>query len=164
MVAVLVKFATRAAWALLGIAIGVACVGVPLRPDGSPAEEECPKGAIEAMKALRLRPGDGPLVYVDAARKDDGPLIVYDGPVESLTQGNRALLPDQTRLYGRIWTSGPRVVIRYYKARLPDGTVIPFCAAVGYDGRHGLPKSPGRPGSAALEDSSAFVHCTGGFP
>ena len=162
--ALLVKFATRAAWALLGIAIGVACVNVPLQPDGSPAEEECPKGAIEAMKALRFRPGDGPLVYIDAARKDDGPLIVYDGPVESLTLNNTGLLPESTRLYGRIWTSGPRVVIRYYSARLPDGKVIPFCAAVGHDGRHGLPKFSGRPGSAALEDSTVFVHATGRFP
>jgi hypothetical protein len=161
-VVALLKFATRAAWALLGIAIGVACVDVPLRPDGSPAEEECPKGAIEAMKALRLRAGDAPLVYVDAARKEDGPLIVYDGPVESLTILNTALLPDQTRLYGRIWTSGPRVVIRYYKARLPDGKVIPFCAMAGHNGP-GLPKSPGRPGFAALEDSSAYVYVTGRF-
>lgn len=150
-------------WALLGVAGGAGCPGVPLRPDGSPTEEKCPAGAREAMEALGLAPGDSDHIYVDATQKGPGPLIVYDGPIESMTSLKMMDLPGHTRLYGRVWTGGPRVVIRYYSARLPDGKVIPFCAAASWNG-HGLPKSPGRPGSAALHSSVASVTITGRFP
>lgn len=149
-------------WALLGVVVSTGCPGVAIRPDGSPAEEKCPEGAREAMAAFNLEPGARATMDVDATRTDPGPLIVYDGPVESLTWLNMVDLPGRTRLYGRIWTGGPRVVIRYYSARLPDGKVIPFCAVAAENGP-GLPKSPGRPGSAALHSSSASVYVTGQF-
>lgn len=151
--------------ALIFVAVSAGCPGVAIRPDGSPAEEDCPEGAREAMEARRLKPGASLVVHVDAAKPSPGkltPLIVYDGPIESETRLPVAELPGHTRLQGRIWTGGPRVVIRYYSARLPDGKLIPFCA-VAADNGPGLPKSPGRPGSAALEDSSAFVFVTGQF-
>jgi len=118
------------------------------------------------MEALRLKPGAALLVELDATRPSRGkqtPLIVYDGPIESETRGSREELPGHTRLLGRVWTGGPRVVIRYYSARLPDGKVIPFCAVAADNDDAGLPKSPGRPGFAALEDSSVFVFVTGQF-
>ena len=149
-------------WALLGGVI-IGCPGVPLRSDGSPADEKCPAGAREAMAALDLDPGAGFSVFVDASRKGTGlPLIVSDGPIESETLLPAEKFPGRTRLQGRIWTSGPRVVIRYYSARLPDGKVIPFCAVAADDGP-GLPKSPGRPGFAALQHSTAPVYVTGQF-
>ena len=114
------------------------------------------------MEAFDLAPGDSVSMDVEVNRTDPGPLIVYDGPVESRTWGPMESLPARTRLYGRVWTGGPRVVIRYYSARLPDGKVIPFCA-VAADNGPGLPKSPGRPGSAALPSSAASVYITGQF-
>jgi len=33
-----------------------------------------------------------------------------------------------SRLYGWIWTTGRGVVIRYYRAQMPGGEVIPICA------------------------------------
>jgi hypothetical protein len=135
---------------------------VPLRPDGSPAEEKCPEGAREAITSLGLEPGSATDAFVEVTRKVPGPLIVYDGPVESETWGPMEELPGRTRLLGRIWTSGPRVVIRYYSARLPDGKVIPFCA-VAADNGPGLPKTPGRPGSAALEGPAVRIYITGQF-
>jgi hypothetical protein len=97
------------------------------------------------------------LIDLDVRQRGHGPLIVYDGPIESELGLNMEDLPPRTRLEGRVWTGGPRVVIRYYSARLPDGRRIPFCAAAGWNGP-GLPKSPGRPGSAALESTTASVY------
>lgn len=133
------------------------CPGVPVRPDGTPVEEPCPAGAREAMAEFALGPGAAEYAFVDARQRGAGPLIVYDGPIESEMGLNMEELPPRTRLEGRVWTSGPRVVIRYYAARLPDGRRIPFCAIAGWNGP-GLPKSPGRPGSAALEQTSARVY------
>jgi len=150
---------------VLGAVLGVGCPGVALRPDGSPADEKCPEGAREAIEAFGLEPGSSLVVDLDIARPSQGkptPLIVYDGPIESETWLRVAGLPGRTRLLGRVWTGGPRVIIRYYSARLPDGKVIPFCAVAGDNGP-GLPKSPGRPGSAALADSVAFIFVTGRF-
>lgn len=148
--------------ALLAAVAGAGCAGVPIRPDGSPAEEKCPEGAKEAMAAFGLRPGSGEAVDVDVTRNEAGPLIVYDGPVESRTWLNIEELPGHTRLSGRVWTGGPRVVIRYYSARLPDGKVIPFCAVAAEDGP-GLSKTPGRPGSAVIAAHSALVVVVGRF-
>lgn len=148
-----------ATWALLGCTGGVA-----LRPDGSPADEKCPEEAREAMASLHLNyPGTSAVIWVDATRKDQDPLIVYDGPVESITWVNMEDLPGKTLLYGRIWTGGPRVVIRYYSARLPGGERIPFCGVAVWEGEHGIPKSSGRPGSAAIQNSHAWVYPVGGF-
>lgn len=109
------------------------------------------------MEALGLPSSNFDLVvYVDATRKGPGPIVVYDGPIESV------LVAPGAHFYGRVWTGGPRVVIRYYSARLPDGQVIPFCAVAADDDGLGLSKSPGRPGSAAVY-SRAFVTITGRF-
>jgi hypothetical protein len=149
-------------WALLG-AMAVGCPGVPLRPDGSPADEKCPAGAREALAALDLAPGASVSVFADVTRKSLGlPLILYDGPIESETLVPMVNLPGGTRLQGRVWTSGPRIVIRYYSARLPDGKSIPFCA-VAADNGPGLPKAPSRPGGAAIEGPTAEVYVTGQF-
>lgn len=155
--------AWTATWVLLSAGLSAGCQGVAIRPDGSPAEEKCPEGAKEAMATLGLIPvhetrtGSAVSVYVDVTRKNVEPLIVYDGPIESETWFNMEDLPGRTRLYGRVWTGGPRVAIRYYSVRLPDGKIIPFCAVAGENGP-GLPKSPGRPGFAAIESSSARVY------
>jgi len=151
-------------WVVLGVvaAGGMSCPGVAFRPGDNPGEEKCPAGAKEAMEAFNLAPGDDVPLYVDATRRDPGPLILYDGPIESMTWGNMQDLPGPVRLHGRVWTGGPRVVIRYYSARLPDGRVIPFCATATWNGP-GLPKSPGRSGSAAIQNLEASVTITGQF-
>ncbi len=143
-------------WALLGAIAITGCPGVAIRPDGSPAEEKCPAGAREAMEAFSLAPGDLVAVSIDATHPKEEPLIVYDGPIESSTwdpmgesPGGMAVLPGNVLLSGRVWTGGPRVMIRYYKARLPDGKVIPFCAEVSWQSP-GLPKSSSRLGVAVV--------------
>lgn len=106
--------------------------------------------ALGLVPAHDGHPGSSTQMDVDAAqRMREGALILYDGPLESATNYQMEDLPPETHLSGRVWTGGPRVVIRYYTAQLPDGQRIPFCAVAGWNGP-GLPKTPGRPGSAAI--------------
>jgi len=149
---------------LLGAVLGVGCPpNVAIRPDGNPAEEKCPEGAQETMTALGLIPntdrrrGSHVSIFLNTAQKTIEPLILYDGPIESETWTNIEDLPGGTRLQGRVWTSGPRVVIRYYSARLPDGKVIPFCAVAGENG----PSIRRHPVVLASPPSKAHLHgCT----
>jgi hypothetical protein len=153
-------------WPLLivpGLSLGCAGAGVPLRPDGSPGPQDCPQKALEAMRILRLRPGDASSAEIDANQSSQDSITVNDGPVESVLAEYLGYLPPATRLYGQIWTGGPNVVIRYYEARPPDGDPIPFCA-VARLGHGGLRKRPGpRPGSAVLEFSQTGIYIVDAF-
>ena len=64
-----------------------------------------------------------------------------------------------TRLYGRVWTSGPRVVIRYYHAQRAGENPLPICAVARLGGGE-LEGKPGKfPNSTELpySDALAFV-------
>jgi hypothetical protein len=131
--------------------------GVALRSDGTPAPEPCPEPAREVMKALRLRPGDTARVEVDANQFDVEPLTLLDGPIESITLEPMGRLEGAARLYGRVWTSGPRVVIRYYRAQMAGGEAIPICA-VARQGGGQLESKPGRfPKSVEVPYSTALA-------
>lgn len=138
--------------------------GVFLRPDGSPGPEKCPEEALKAMRILRLRVGDAASVELDVNQTDTSPITLYDGPVESMLNTELGpLLESPTRLYGRVWTGGPQVVVRYYEAKPPDGDVIPICA-VARLGNGQLRKLPGsKPGLAMLEFSGAGVYIVDSF-
>jgi hypothetical protein len=137
--------------------------GVALRPDGTPGHEKCPEEALKAMEYLRLSVGDAALVELDANQTDTSPITLYEGPVESFLDGDLGLLESPTRLYGRVWTSGPQVVIRYYEARPPRGTKVPICA-VARLGKGQLRKRPeSKPGTAILEFSRAAVYIVDEF-
>jgi hypothetical protein len=163
-----VALLTRHHFSGLFALLTLGCPGVAVRPDGTPTEEACPAGAREAMASLGLvpgtqfRPGSSAEMDLDVTQRREGALIVYDGSLESETVVPMADLPPKTRLFGRVWTGGPRVVIRYYSAQLPDGKRIPFCGVAGWNGP-GLPKAPGRPGSAALSQTFASVYVVSQF-
>lgn len=145
--------------------LGLGCTGssVSVRPDGGPGPQECPQKALEAMRILRLRPGDTAMAEIDANQSAEESITVNEGPVESFLRDSLGYLPPATRLYGQIWTGGPHVVIRYYEARPPDGDPIPLCAVARLSGG-GLRKRPGlRPGSAVLEFSRASIHIVDAF-
>lgn len=154
-------------------AIAVACslltsctspVAVGLRPDGSPSPEPCSKKALEAMAILRLHPGDAAWIDLDLNQRGEESIIVNDGPVESaLQEPIGPVLEGGTRLYGRIWTGGPNVVIRYYEARpLDPGVPVAICAVARLDGE--LHKKPGpAPGSAILPYSIARAYIVDEF-
>jgi hypothetical protein len=149
---------------LLGMAPGCATPGgVSLRPDGSPGPEECSEKAREVMRILGLRVSDGATVELDLNQAEDSPITLYDGPIESELETSLGFLPPPTRLYGRVWTGGPQVVIRYYEAHPPDREKFPICAVARLAGGQ-LKKLPGsKPGMALVEFSSAGVYIVDSF-
>ncbi len=137
--------------------------GVALRPDGTPGPEKCPNEALKAMDYLRLSVGDSAWIELDANQTDTSPITLYEGPIESFLDEDLGLLESPTRLYGRVWTSGPQVVIRYYEARPPRGTKVPICA-VARLGKGQLRKRPeSKPGTAILEFSRAGAYIVDDF-
>lgn len=131
---------------------------VPLLPDGSPALEPCPQDAKVAMRALRLRPGNGALAEIDMNQRQQERLTVFSGPVESFLMDPLDTIDRGTRFYGRIWISKRGVVvIRYYHAQMPDGEPFPICAVARRDAG-GMKGKPGAyPGSVELEGSAAWI-------
>jgi hypothetical protein len=87
-----------------------------------------------------------------------------EGPVESILSTSLGPLEASTRLYGRVWTGGPQVVVRYYEAQPPDGgDKIPLCAVARLS-RGQLRKLPGsKPGTAIVEFSGAAVAIVDAF-
>ncbi len=145
--------------------MGLGCTGsgVSLRADGSPGPQACVEKALDAMRILRLRPGDSSSIVIDANQSSQSPISLSDGPVESYLTEELGYLSPLTRLYGQIWTGGPNVIIRYYEARPPDGDPIPICA-VARLGRGGLRKKPeSPPGVALIDHPRAAVFIVDGF-
>jgi hypothetical protein len=115
------------------------------------------------MDYLRLSVGDSAWIELDANQTDTSPITLYEGPIESFLDEDLGLLESPTRLYGRVWTSGPQVVIRYYEARPPRGTKVPICA-VARLGKGQLRKRPeSKPGTAILEFSRAGAYIVDDF-
>jgi hypothetical protein len=142
---------------------GTATGGVSLRPDGTPGPQECPEKAREAMNYLRMFVGEAAWVQIDA-NQSSNPITLYDGPIESVLEDNLGLLEAPSRLYGRVWTGGPQVVIRYYEAQpVKGGNKVPLCA-VARLGLGQLRKRPdSKPGTAMLDSTNAGVFIVDAF-
>ncbi|MFP2928078.1 serine/threonine protein kinase [Pyxidicoccus sp. 3LG] len=148
---------------LFSTALGCSAGGVALRPDGSPGPEECPKETLKLLRYLRLDIGEGASVELDLNQADTSPITLYDGPIESELLSRLGPFEPPTRLYGKVWTGGPQVVIRYYEARPPHGDITPICA-VARLARGQMKKLPGsKPGTAIVEFSSAGVWVVDSF-
>ena len=149
--------------------MGGGCAGtdsatVPLLPNGSPAPRPCPPGAIEAMRKLEIAEGDVSFAVADATEYRQIPARLMDGPVVGYSTREVGLLPERTRLYGRVWTAGPEVVIRYHEVGLPDGRRFPICA-VAMESFGGLEKLPGSaPGVAVVQDSRIALRFVDVYP
>ena len=148
---------------LLLATLGCPSAGMHLRADGSPGPEKCSEEALKTMRILRMHVGASADVALDANQIDASPITLYDGPVESFLDGSLGLLDPGTRLYGRVWTGGPQVIVRYYEAHPPDGEVVPVCAVARLgDGQ--LRKRPeSKPGTAILDYSGASVFVVNSF-
>ena len=137
---------------------GSATSGVTLRSDGTPGPQECPEKTREVMGYLELHVGAAALVQLDANQPLSSPVTLYEGPIESVLQDDLGIIEAPSRLYGRVWTSGPQVVIRYYEAhRLSDGKRLPICgvARLGSGQLRKLPES--KPGTAIIDTYQAGV-------
>jgi len=119
------------------------------------------------MDLIGLSAGDGTWIYLDSNKAGQYDITVNDGPIESaLRKPLGRVLDATTLLYGKVWTSGPDVVIRYYEARPPQrgsSGVIPICGVARLGGGQ-LKKKPGpAPGSAILEFSEATIMIVDAF-
>ncbi|QSQ20356.1 serine/threonine protein kinase [Pyxidicoccus parkwayensis] len=137
--------------------------GVSLRPDGSPGPQECSEKALEAMRYLKLHVGDAALVELDANQMRSRRITLYDGPVESVLMRDLGPLETTTRLYGQVWTSGPQVVVRYYKAHPPDGEEVPICAVARLSEDQLRKRPESKPGTAILDGSMASAVMVNAF-
>ncbi|ATB33491.1 hypothetical protein [Melittangium boletus] len=152
------KLALLGCICVLGVSSGCATGGVSLRPDGTPKAQECPAEARKAMHYLQLFVGKSAWVHLDANQILAKPIILYDGPIESMLDEDIGLLEAPARLYGEVWTGGLQPVIRYYAAHpLTGGERIPICA-VARLGLGQLRKRPeSKPGTAILDSPRAGV-------
>ena len=149
---------------LLATSLGCTTTGgVSLRPDGTPGPEECPEEAKKAMRYMKMRVGDASWVELDANQISSKRIMLYDGPIESMLVEELGTLESTTRLYGRVWTAGPQVVVRWYEAHPPDSEKVPICAVarLSYDQMRKLPES--RPGMAILDGSTAAAYIVDAF-
>jgi len=158
----------QVAAAIVSFSVLSGCVSpgtVGLRPDGSPAPEPCSSKALHDMRLMRLRPGQSAWIDVDLNKQGQDNITVNDGPIESrLREELGPVLGAGTLLYGKVWTSGPDVVIRYYQAQPRDaGPPIDICAVARLSEGQ-MRKKPGpAPGSALLEFGIAAVYTVDNF-
>jgi len=129
--------------------------GVALRPDGTPGPQECPEESKKAMRYMKLRVGDSAWVELDANQIKSSPIMLYDGPIESILKEELGTLEATTRLYGQVWTGGPQVVIRYYEAHPPESEKVPICAVARLSENQLRKRPESKPGMAILEFSVA---------
>lgn len=103
------------------------------------------------MGIMGLEPGDGVTADIDTSQADQSPISLNDGPIESMIFGSLGYFGPGSTFYGRVWTGGPNVVIRYYEARAAAGGRVKICAVARL--AHGnMRKLPGsKPGNALLE-------------
>ncbi len=139
---------------------GTGCVknGVSLRADRSPGPEDCSARALDVMEILRIRVGDAANVELDLNQADTSPITLYEGEVESELTSSLGTLDVGTRLYGRVWTEGPMVVVRYYGAKDPrEGPTLPICAVARLALGQMRKRPESKPGTAILESSGAAI-------
>lgn len=143
---------------------GTATGRVSLRADGTPEPEACPADAPKAMSYLRMFVGESAWVVLDANQTSTSPVTLYEGNIESILQEDLGLLEAPARLYGRVWTSGPQAIIRYYSAQqMNGGDQVPICA-VARLGLGQLRKRPeSLPGTAIVDSPQAGVYIVNEF-
>lgn len=115
------------------------------------------------MRILGLRVGDGSFVELDINQDDVSPITLYDGPIESMLKRDLGPLEVTTRLYGRVWTGGPQVVVRYYEAHPPDRDKFPICAMARLSKGQLRKRPESKPGTAILDFSTAGVDIVDSF-
>ena len=116
------------------------------------------------MNYLRMFVGESAWIELDANQIDARPITLYEGPVESLLDEDLGLLESPARLYGRVWTGGPQVVVRYYEAQpVRGGNKVPICAVARLSKGQLRKRPESKPGTAILEFSRAGVDIVDSF-
>lgn len=135
-----------------------------LRPDGTPGPQDCPAEALKTMQILGMQVGDAAAVELDHFQAGDAPVTLYDGPIETVLDESLGLLEPSTRLYGTVWTSGPRPVIRYFEARRPrSDVIIQVCVATQFPVGQKEKLRGSKPGMAIVDNGVADVYVVDKF-
>jgi serine/threonine-protein kinase len=156
-------------------ALAAAQLGCP--PQVLPTRDRCPTAAVEAMQEWHLDDQQRAAVTIDVKqpnfRKKEQceaagrswqtnptfcAAVLGDGAVEGQVRRDGYVLPKGTRLFGRIWTGGDKVVGRYTLAITPEGDELPICLAFLNGGEPKLPGS--KPGAAVVDPETVmrFIH------
>ncbi|MFE8603020.1 serine/threonine protein kinase [Archangium violaceum] len=134
-----------------------ACMGTPQQmPSERPAPppQACPAGAMETMTGmLGLSVGEKTSVDWSSVRgrpvhvHEDATLRVggdWEAGADFTGKGFKVALPDQTRLFGRLYVKEGRVYGRFTEARTPQGVTYPVCLELLDTSNHvGLELKPG---------------------
>jgi len=139
-----------AAAAAAGLVLS-ACAGVPARPP----QRVCPPEAIDAMWKQQVTAGFSTahvLIDVNQPGGASDVTTIQDGPIVSRVTDGEGAIPEDTLLYGYLWTGGERIVGHYDRAKLPSGEIIPVCFALTSNGEQHIPKHWGSkaPGTAEI--------------
>ncbi|CAM3255142.1 serine/threonine protein kinase [Corallococcus sp. ZKHCc1 1396] len=151
---------------LLGFLAGCATTApgnVSVRSDGTPEPEACSEEALKAMRILGLQVSDGATMEFDVNQADTSPVYLREGPIESELNNSLGPLYPGTLMYGRIWTGGTQVVIRYYEAKPPDRERLPLCAVARSSKGQLRKMKDSKPGMATMEFSGSGVYIVDGF-
>ncbi|HSP78080.1 MAG TPA: serine/threonine-protein kinase [Myxococcaceae bacterium] len=127
-----------------------ACSGPQVRP--TPPSEECPAGAVEAMRELGLSSREP--VHAFLNRESPGLVTVREGPTTAETTREHGQLPAGTELTGWLFIWESRVHGRFTQARLPDGRILPVCMIAWDDRDRQAGLGPGRRGTVGSETAT----------
>ena len=138
-------------------AVSTACPGAQVHPASPPLPEECPPGAVEAMRGLRIFP-TGPQKAVFFIDYDLNPMWITR-PAGSVTVTMRGTgnVPTGSMLSGRIFFWEDRVYGRFTQVRLPTGETYPVCMEINMDGKRGARLKAHEGPDTATFFSSTFV-------
>jgi hypothetical protein len=113
------------------------------------------------MRLMSMPLGAWARIDVDPSQFGNNPLRFYDGPIQSPLILPFGSLEPPVEFYGKVWTGGPHVTIRYHAARPKGREPIPVCMEARYEGDLPLKKHPdSQPGIALVPDDRlifAFV-------
>lgn len=117
------------------------------------------------MRLLELVVGDSATVDFDINQVGGSLVRLYDGPIEGVLNLPLGRLEIFTSLYGKVWTGGPHVVIRYYSARqLGSSSTLPVCFEGRFKDSKPLVKQPGSvSGMAIVREEGPAVYVVDSF-
>ncbi|HEX5749320.1 MAG TPA: serine/threonine-protein kinase [Archangium sp.] len=155
-----------------------ACMGTPQQmPSERPAPppQACPAGAVETMtNTLGLSLGERTSVDWSSVRgrsvhvQEDATLRVggdWEVGANWGGKGGAVALPNNTRLFGRLYVHKGRVYGRFTEARTPQGVVYPVCLELmDTGGNVGLELQPGSGPGKMMVDPVVRVRVVDRFP
>jgi serine/threonine protein kinase len=130
-----------------GACLNLACSGPQVRP--APPPEECPPGALDAMKELGIELGDAQVFVFDVIKGEPHVITVREGNATLRLGEEWKGLPKGGLLYGKLYLAD-RVYGRFTWLRANQGRTYPVCIELRSSGRErGLERKPGSDADSA---------------